>query len=379
MAQATKARRTAAALATALLFGALPGALLFGALPAAAQQGAGDPVPVILTPVERTTFHDRIESVGTLKASESVTLTVNVSEKIVDLLFDDGRRVEEGELLVVLEQAEERAAVDAAQAVLAERRAAFSRSSQLQQQQFATAAQLDERRAAMQQAEADLEIARARLHDRTIVAPFDGVIGLRNISVGTLVEPGDPIAVLSDISTLKLDFAVPSSFLAALRPGLAIRAKTTARTDRDFEGVVSSVDTVIDPVTRAITVRALVPNPEDFLRPGLVMTVELLKNPRNVLVVPEESLVPLDRRNFVFVAEPDGDERVARRREVTIGARRPGEVEIVEGLQEGQQIVVHGTLKVADGDPLRVLGVASDDHSISDILREQLEGRQAGG
>lgn len=373
MAQATKARRTAAALAMALLLGAL----LVGALPAAAQQG--DPVPVILTPVERTTFHDRIESVGTLKASESVTLTVNVSEKIVDLLFDDGQRVEEGELLVMLEQAEERAAVDAAQAVLAERRAAFSRSSQLQQQQFATAAQLDERRAAMQQAEADLEIARARLHDRTIVAPFDGVIGLRNISVGTLVEPGDPIAVLSDISTLKLDFAVPSSFLAALRPGLAIRAKTTARTDRDFEGVVSSVDTVIDPVTRAITVRALVPNPEDFLRPGLVMTVELLKNPRNVLVVPEESLVPLDRRNFVFVAEPDGNERVARRREVTIGARRPGEVEVVEGLQEGQQIVVHGTLKVADGDPLRVLGVASDDHSISDILREQLEGRQAGG
>ncbi len=349
----------------------LAGLLLAGLQPAAAQQGGRPPVPVVIKPAERTTFHDRVEAVGSLKANESVVLSPSVSERVVELLFDDGQEVQQGDLLVVLEQAEEQAAVNAAQAVLAERRAAYGRSSQLQEQQFATAAQLDERRAALQQAEADLDIARARVQDRAILAPFDGVIGLRNVSVGALVGPGDSIATLSDISTLKLDFAVPSSFLTALRPGLEIEARSPALPDQTFTGEVRNVDTVIDPVTRSITVRAMIPNEGGVLRPGLVMTVELLKNPRQAVVVPEEALVPRDRRNFVFVVSERDGRTVAERRQIETGTRRPGEIEVLDGLQPGEPVVIHGTLKLEDGAPVRVLGTETEDTPVSAILQGQ--------
>ncbi|MEX0759642.1 MAG: efflux RND transporter periplasmic adaptor subunit [Tistlia sp.] len=363
----------------AALAAVLAGGVLQLAGPAVAQQGsarqdARPAVPVIVRQVVRDTFFDRVEAVGTLKANETVALSATVSERIVELLFDDGQEVQEGDLLVVLEQAEERASVEAAEAVLAERRASFSRSSQLQEQQFATAAQLDERRAALRQAEAELDIARARVQDRAVLAPFDGVIGLRNVSLGALVGPGDRIATLSDISTLKLDFAVPSTFLATLRPGLAIRAHSPALPEREFEGVVSSVDTSIDPVTRSIMVRALVPNEGLPLRPGLVMTVALLKNPREPLVLSEEALVPYDRRSFVFVVSDEEGSPVARRRQVETGARRPGEIEILEGLVEGERVVVHGTLKLEDGDPVRVLGTETGETSVTDILQGKAGG-----
>ncbi|SMF77242.1 membrane fusion protein, multidrug efflux system [Tistlia consotensis] len=369
VAQASTVGCRLGAVLAALLLAAAP-----GASPAAAQQRAGPAVPVIVKPVERTTFYDRVEAVGSLKANETVILSANVSERIVELLFDDGQQVRQGDLLVLLEQAEERASVSAAEAVLAERKAAFGRSSKLQQQQFSTAAQLDERRAALQQAEADLEIARARLQDRTILAPFDGVMGLRNVSVGTLVQPGDPIATLSDLSPLKLDFAVPSSFLTALKPGLAIEARSTALPDRTFDGLVKSVESTVDPVTRSITVRAVVPNDDGALRPGLVMTVALLKNPRQALVVPEEALVPYDRRNFVFVVAEEAGRTVARRLQVEPGARRPGEVEILKGLAEGRQVVVQGTLKLEDGDAVRLLGTESEDNPVPAILKGKAGG-----
>lgn len=352
----------------------LGGTLWLPAAPAAAQATPSPSVPVIIKPAVRDLFHDTVEAVGTVKANESVVLSPSVNERIAELLFDDGQEVRQGDLLVILDQDEERAAVSAAEAVLAERRASFSRSSQLQQQQFATTAQLDERRAALRQAEAELDIARARVEDRTLSAPFDGIIGLRNVSVGALVGPGDPITTLSDISTLKLDFAVPSTFMTALRPGLAIRASSPALKDHAFQGEVSSVDTQIDPVTRSITVRAMIPNRERLLRPGLVMTVELLNNPREPLVVSEEALVPYDRRNFVFVVVEENGVPVARRQEVRTGGRRPGEVEILDGLSEGDRVVVHGTLKLEDGDPVRVLGTETPDNSVTDILQSRAGG-----
>src|SRR5690606_6618599 len=142
-----------------------------------------------------------------------------------------------------------------------------------------------------------------------------------------------------------------------LRPGLEIVATTRAFEGREFKGEIASIDSRIDPVTRSVTVRALIPNEERLLRPGLLMSVEIYKDPRNAIVVPEEAIVPEARQNFVFVVEEKGGGSVARRREVKLGARRPGEVEIVEGLAEGEAVITHGTLNVTDGAAINVTAV----------------------
>lgn len=334
--------------------------------PIRAQQSA-PPQKVIVAPVERVAFADQVEALGTTRANESVQITTNVTEKIAKIAFDDGQRVKAGDVLVVLERSEEQAAVRSAEAALAERRSAFQRTEQLAKQNFAAKAKLDETRAALQQAEAALDVARARLSDRQITAPFDGVTGLRNVSVGKLVEPGDLIATLDDISVMKLDFAVPSAYLATLKPGLRITAHTAAFPERDFAGEVRSVDNQVDPVTRSIVARAIVPNPDGLLRPGLLMTVTLYKNPRQALVVPEEALAPEGRNDFVYVVAP-GEPPRAVKRKVAVGARRLGEVEIVDGLKAGDLVVVHGTVSLRDGHPVEVVATETGDQPLSELI-----------
>jgi membrane fusion protein (multidrug efflux system) len=322
---------------------------------------------VIVAPVERVSFADRVEALGTTRANESVEITTNVTEKIAKIAFDDGQRVKAGDVLVVLERGEELAALRSAEAGLVERQSAFERTEQLAKQNFAAKAKLDEVRAALQQAEAALDAAQARLSDRQITAPFDGVTGLRNVSVGKLVEPGDLITTLDDISVMKLDFAVPSTYLATLRPGLRIVARAPAFPDRDFSGQVRSVDSQIDPVTRSVVARAIVPNPDGLLLPGLLMTVTLFKNPREALVVPEEALAPEGRREFVYLVEA-GDPPRAVKREITIGARRLGEVEIVDGLSAGDLVVIHGTMTLRDGRPVEIVATETEEQPLGEMI-----------
>jgi len=359
----SRSRRRAGAGLAGTLAAARPGAW---AGPAPAQQTAA-PQRVIVAPVERVSFADRVEALGTTRANESVEITTNVTEKIAKIAFDDGQRVKAGDVLVVLERGEELAALRSAEAALVERQSAFERTEQLAKQNFAAKAKLDEVRAALQQAEAALDAARARLSDRQITAPFDGVTGLRNVSVGKLVEPGDLITTLDDISVMKLDFAVPSTYLATLRPGLRIVARAPAFPGRDFSGEVRSVDSQIDPVTRSVVARAIVPNPDGLLLPGLLMTVTLFKNPREALVVPEEALAPEGRREFVYLVEA-GDPPRAVKREVTIGARRLGEVEIVDGLSAGDLVVIHGTMTLRDGRPVEIVATETEDKPLGEMI-----------
>lgn len=334
---------------------------------ARAQEEGQVPTRVIVAPARHDRFVDSVEALGTTRANESVDVTASVTEKITELRFDDGEVVEEGRVLVVLERREETAALRSAEALLAERTSSYERAKQLESQQFTAKAQLEERRAAMQQAEAEVAAAQARFADREIRAPFDGVVGLRNVSVGRLVEPGDLIATLDDLSVMKLDFSVPSVYLPTLRPGLEISARAAAFGDRAFVGEVKSVDTRIDPVSRSVLARAVVPNPEGALRPGLLMTVMLLRNPRDAIVVPEESLVPRGQENHVFVVHPDDGNRVERRA-VTVGARRPGEAEIIGGIEEGELVVTHGTIHLQDGDTVAITATETGDESLQELL-----------
>jgi membrane fusion protein (multidrug efflux system) len=329
-----------------------------------AQSGA-PPTPVIAVEVREVPFSDPVEALGTLKARESVALTAKVTEIVSTIRFEDGQQVRQGDLLAELTNAEEKAQIAEGRARLAEAERQFDRVKSLAGQRSAAESLLDERRRDLDAARAQLAAVESRLADRVITAPFDGVLGLRNVSVGALVEPGDLITTLDDVSTLRLDFAVPSIFLADLRPGLAIRAQADEYPQEVFEGVVSALDSRVDPVTRSIQVRALIPNPDRRLKPGLLMKVDLLRNPRQAMVVPESALLAQGRDHFVIRV---GEGEVAERVQVRLGTRRPGEAEVLEGLAVGDRVLTHGGDKVRPG---QALSVRLDDGSrpLKDLLK----------
>lgn len=327
--------------------------VLFSAF-AAATVAAPPPPQVVVAEVRKEPFVDRVEALGTLRANEMVVLTANATELVTKIHFDDGQRVQAGDVLVEMSGDEERAQLAEARAAAEEARSQYERVRPLAAQGTAAKSQYDERRREWETAQARVAVVESRLADRTIRAPFAGVVGLRKLSVGALVRPGDPITTLDDDGVMKLEFTVPATYVDTLQPGLAIVAKARAYGSREFHGQVRSVDSRVDPVTRSIQARAEIPNPDRALRPGMLMTVVLMKNPRDALVVPESAIVSSGRKSHVFRVDADAGNRV-QRREVEVGARRAGEAEIRAGLVAGELVVVHGTQRVRDGQVVQVV------------------------
>jgi membrane fusion protein (multidrug efflux system) len=325
---------------------------------------------VFVTEAQPATIVDRVEALGTLYANESVELTTAVTETVTALQFDDGDRVEAGQVLAEMTRGEEHAQLQEARATVAEARRQYERIRSLEEKQTAAESLLDQRRREWETARARLAAIESRLADRLVRAPFPGVVGLRNVSVGALVEPGDLITTLDDDSVMKLDFSVAAVYLGMLVPGLPVTATTQAWEGRRFKGRVKSIDSRVDPVTRSIVVRALVPNPDHALRPGMLMQVELLNRRRKAIVIPEECLVPQGRQQFVFVVDPAQDNTVERR-EVRIGTRRPGEVEIVDGLKTGELVITDGTIKVRPGDRVAVSAVDDGTTPVHELLESR--------
>lgn len=334
----------------------------------AAAAPTAPPPAVFAAEVKSDRFTDRLEALGTLRANESVVLTASVTETVTAIHFDDGDRVEAGKVLVEMTSAEERALLQEARATAAEARRQYERVKSLEAEGTAAKSLLDERQREWETARARLAAITSRLNDRLVRAPFAGVLGLRNISVGALVTPGDVVTTLDDDSIMKLDFAVPSTYLESLRPGLAIIARAAAYPGRVFSGEVKSIDSRIDPVTRAVQVRAVLPNADRALKPGMLMQIELLRNPRQALVIPEEALVPQGQRQFVLVIDAAAGNKVVRR-EVKLGGRRPGEVEILQGLAVGDQVITDGTVKVRPGQTVNVRALDDGNRALPELLR----------
>ena len=326
-----------------------------GEAPAGAVGGfgafGGQEVPVVtVEPVRRERFSETIEAIGTAQANESVTLTAKVTDTVSAVLFDDGDYVEAGQILVQLTNREDEALLAEARANLEDARAQLRRVEELAEQGLAPLSELDVARNRDAAAKARLDSILARLADRLIRAPFSGVLGFRQVSPGTLVQPNTPITTLDDISTIKLDFTVPETFLGDVRPGATVIARSVSYPGRDFEGVVRTVSSRVDPVTRAVAVRAHIPNDDGALRPGMLLTVQLASRERVTLVVPEGAVFQIQDRAYVFAV--DG-ERIARQRQVRLGARRFGIVEILDGLDEGELVVSEGIVKLRDGSRVR--------------------------
>lgn len=304
------------------------------------------PATVTTQVVQPVRWRDEMTALGTARARESVTVSASVSQAIASVEFDSGDLVKRGQPLVTLVQAQQSASVAAAQAALRDAEQQYARNRQLADQQLIARVSLESQRAALEAARAQVQAQRATVADRVIRAPFDGVLGLRLVSPGALVTPGTPIATLDDISTIKLDFTFPESMLSHLAEGQAVQARSDAWPGETFDGRVASIDSRVDPATRAVTVRALVPNPGSKLRPGMLLDVAVERASRQALAIPELALQQSGSQASVFRVEPGNKvSQVA----VQVGARKPGLVEIVSGLKPGDRIVVEGTVKLRDG------------------------------
>jgi membrane fusion protein (multidrug efflux system) len=301
--------------------------------------------------VQTAMVSDEVNAVGTLRSNESVIVRPEIAGRIAAIHFDEGEPIERGQPLVSLEDSTHQAELADARASLNFAERTFERLDSLFDQGSVTARERDEARARLERARAAVQLARARLEKTDVNAPFSGNLGLRRVSPGDYVTPGQDMVNIEDIDPVKVDFRIPERFLSSLSVGQRIRVGVDAFPGRGFEGEVYAIDPQIDPAGRSIAIRARIDNPDQVLRPGLFARVRLILDERpEALVVPEQALVPDGEQRYVFRVR-DGQ---ARRTEVRIGQRRSGQVEIVDGLAAGDTVVTAGQLKLRDGTPITV-------------------------
>ncbi len=305
-------------------------------------------IHVTVESVRQTQLSDKLEALGTLRANESVEISVNVTEILSVFHFEDGEEVTKGDLLVEMTNTEEHGLLVEANTTVTEAKRQLDRIKALVKVGNASESLLDELQRNYEAAKARLIAVESRLKDRVILAPFSGVLGLRSLSVGALVRPGDVITTLNDNSVMKLDFDIPEIWFPVISPGQKIAAISSAYKNQNFEGEVLSIDNQIDPVTRTIIVRALIPNPKNMLKQGMLMEVELFFNSRQSLQISESSIIADADKHFVYKVLSDGDKFLAKKQQIQIGSRQPGFVEVLSGLNSEDLIVNHGAFKLRD-------------------------------
>lgn len=311
-------------------------------------------LPVIVATVEERTLNSDIQALGTLQANETAYLTSHISAIISRIHFDDGQRVKAGEVMVELTNHEQLAELEEARVALDDAQRQLQRTKKLVDNRFVSAQELDGRQREFEVTQARLGAVEARLADRLIKAPFAGVVGLRQVSIGTLLSPGTSVVTLLDDSVMKLDFSIPETRMAQLRPGLGIIATAGAFPGRTFAGTLVSLDNRVDPVTRSIRVRAQLDNEARLLRSGMLMTVNVASAPRQAMVIPEEALLPQGEKQFVMRLEGSAEAPFSQQVRVQIGERLPGLVEVTAGLILGEQVVTHGGFRLASGQPVSI-------------------------
>jgi len=329
------------------------------AAPAAAP-GAGGPASVEVAQAQRQSITDDTTAVGSLTARQGVVVRPEVSGRIVQLGFQDGERVRRGQLLVQMDDSLPRAQLQQAQAQASIARTTLARNKELVAQNFVTQSVLDQAQSNLEVAEAQVALARAQLEKLRILAPFDGVAGIRRVNVGDYLKDGADIVALQDLSSLYVDFRLPERFTARVKTGQAVALQFEAMPGQDFVARVDALEPVIDADGRSLAVRARLNQPAAALKPGMFARVRLVLAERNAAVmVPEEALVPQGGKQFLVKVVKGEQGPVSQRLEVSTGLRRAGKVEILAGLEHGDTVVTAGQAKLMRGDgvPLQVVQV----------------------
>lgn len=318
---------------------------------AMAQRG---PASVFAEAVVEKEFAMRIEALGTLEPNEVVDLTLNTADRVQSIYFDDGQRVRKGKTLLSLAQREQIALTEAADANAEEAIKQLERIERLAARNAVSKSELDEARRNVNAANAQLRAVQSRQKDRVLVAPFDGVLGFRQVSVGSFVRPGDTVARLIDDSEMNLEFTVPSTFLRSLKPGTKVTARTDDFPGENFDGVIATIDNAIDPVSRSVRVRATLPNPDQVLMSGMFMEIVLTADPRTSLSIPEEAVQPVGPKTFVFKVENTADGQIAKRTEVKLGALENGYLEVISGLTSSDKVITEGIIRIREGSQIKI-------------------------
>jgi membrane fusion protein (multidrug efflux system) len=331
-----------------------------GAGAAAAGKAAGPPAtPVEVISLKPSTVQEDLQAVGSLRSNESVILRPEVSGRISTIGFKDGHVVKKGQLLIGLDATLNDAEVAQAKAEYDLALSNLQRSEDLARQKFISSSAQETAASNAQVAEAKLKLAQARQSKMRIVAPFDGVVGLRGVSLGDYVKDGTDLVNVEDVRVLKVDFRLPERNLAQVRVGQGVEVIADALPNERWQGLIEAINPRVDANGRSLELRALLENSRGQLRPGMFVRVRVITGERtNALLVPEEAIVPLGEEFYVYKVV-DGQ---ARRILVKIGVRRDARVEIVQGLAPGDQIVTAGMRLTRDGQPVRILqpGAAPD-------------------
>lgn len=319
---------------------------------AAAKGGPGGATPVEVMQLKPTTVKEDLQAVGSLRSNESVILRPEVSGRIAQIGFKDGAIVRKGQLLVALDATLNEAEVAQAKAEYDLALSNLKRSEDLASRKFISSSAQETAASNAQVAEARLKLAQARLGKMRIVAPFDGSVGIRNVSLGDYVKDGTDLVNIEDVRTLKVDFRLPERNFSQVRVGIPVEIVADALPGQTWQGQIEAINPKVDANGRSLEIRGRLENTEGQLRPGMFVRVRVIVGERaNALLVPEEAIVPQGEEFYVYKVV-DG---AARRVPVKIGVRRDAKAEIVQGLSAGDEVVTAGMRLSRDGQPVRVL------------------------
>jgi len=307
--------------------------------------------PVVVLKAYQETISTRVEALGTAQANESITITPNIAGRLEKISFSDGQQVNKGDIITEFDHDEELAQLAAATAQLAEQLREIERLKTLLKKKAAATRDLDERLTLATVARSAITEIKSRISDRVLRAPFAGKLGIRRISPGALVQPGQIITTLDAVDPIRVAFNLSATHLSTLHHGMSIEAYGAALPGEIFTGSITAIDSRIDPVSRSILTHAEIANPDARIKPGMLMHVSLLQEQRQALVAPEESITQREDDHFLTIITPD---RRVELRKVNIGIRMPGRVEILDGLAAGEMIVVRGMGFLSPGQQVEI-------------------------
>ncbi len=319
--------------------------------PVKSQKPRGLPVRAEQVTVAKVV--DKVTAVGSLLAEESVIIRPEIDGRIINLHFEEGQLVEVGQRLVTIDSTEYAAQLSAIKADLRTEQQKFDRLQELFEKEFISKEALDIQQGSVEKLAARVEEAQSVLNKTRILAPFSGIVGLREVSPGAYVRAGADIVPLENVASIKVDFRIPEIYLSKIKGNPKVSLKLDAYPNEVFRGKVYAVQPAVDKSTRTVLMRARIANKQGKLKPGMFARVSMVLATRpKAITVPEQALWPQGTDNYVFKVI-DGNVKLTK---VLVGKRQPGSVEIDSGLISGDLVVTEGQIKLRDGAPVMVLG-----------------------